>query len=93
MYIYLRPFALSAQTNICEDYFEGGSWLLVRRVKQGNVWHPATDNLGGTAVYGVYGPATSDVTFSIAWSTLAIGPERLFMTGLLSTDKIEMAVS
>ena len=29
-------------------------WKLVRRVKAGNAWHPATDQLAGTESYGEY---------------------------------------
>ena len=28
---------------------DGGGWKLVRRVKLGTSWHPATDHLSGTA--------------------------------------------
>ena len=45
--------------------FQGETWDLVRRVKQGDTWHPATDELLGIDEYGVYGDATSDKTFSI----------------------------
>ena len=53
--------------------FQGKKWTLVRRVKQGPSWHPATDELLGTDEYGTYcgqrGAAkhcdTSDATFSI----------------------------
>lgn len=30
----------------------GGGWRLVRRVRQGNQWHPSTDSLDGTEQYG-----------------------------------------
>jgi hypothetical protein len=30
----------------------GGGWTRVRHVPSGNTWHPATDHLAGTAVYG-----------------------------------------
>jgi hypothetical protein len=30
----------------------GGGWVRVRHVPAGNNWHPATDNLAGTDVYG-----------------------------------------
>jgi len=32
------------------------TWKLVRRVQSGSTWHPADDNLAGTAVYGTYNP-------------------------------------
>jgi hypothetical protein len=63
----------------CDDSFEGGGWVLVRRVKQGSTWHPATDNLRGTDVYGSYGTPLSDTTFSISWQGL--GTELLITTG------------
>ncbi len=66
----------------CEHTLEGGGWLLVRRVKQGGKWHPATDNLYGFDVYGTYGKATDDATFSTAYSSLVKQTtEFLFMTG------------
>jgi len=44
---------------------DGGGWLLVRHVPAGPTWHPAADELVGTAVYGdpSQGPASSS-----AWS-------------------------
>ena len=53
--------------------------MLVRRVKQGKTWHPATDDLKGTHAYGTYGTPSSDSTFSIAWQGL--GTELLLTTG------------
>lgn len=45
-------------------------WKLVRRVKAGTKWHPATDAFAGTDVYGDYDPwYQSDKTFSIAFNT------------------------
>jgi hypothetical protein len=67
---------------VCESAFEGGGWALVRRVKQGSTWHPATDDLAGTDVYGTYGTATSDSTFSIAFSAwIKQTTEFLFISG------------
>eukprot|EP00656_Telonema_subtile_P007708 TRINITY_DN13620_c0_g2_i4.p1 TRINITY_DN13620_c0_g2~~TRINITY_DN13620_c0_g2_i4.p1 ORF type:complete len:3743 (-),score=834.31 TRINITY_DN13620_c0_g2_i4:156-11384(-) len=45
----------------------GGGWELVRRVKPGNRWHPASDNLKGTEVYGKAATEypLSDLTFSV----------------------------
>ena len=46
-------------------------WRLVRRVKAGIQWHPSTDTLAGTDVYGVMpsvDPQTADATFSISFS-------------------------
>ncbi len=59
--------------------------MLVRRVRQGQVWHPTNDNLAGTALaYGTYGSPTLNATFGIPFSTL-ISPstEFLFVTGEL----------
>jgi hypothetical protein len=57
--------------------------VLVRRVKQGTTWHPATDDLAGTAVYGTYGTATSDSTFSVVYSSwVKPTTEFLFITGM-----------
>ena len=56
-------------------------WKLVRRVKAGNTWHPATDRLLGTDVYGTYDPSdAADSTFSIQFDTLPCD-EFLFATG------------
>ena len=45
---------------------DGGGWKLVRRVKRGQQWHPASDDLAGKDEYGV---ATedykTDTTFSV----------------------------
>jgi hypothetical protein len=58
--------------------------VLVRRVKQGSTWHPATDDLRGTAEYGTYGSATSDATFSVKFSSwLNLTSAMLFITGEL----------
>ncbi len=67
----------------CENQFEGGGWVLVRRVKAGSKWHPATDDLRGTDAYGIYGTTTSDSTFSIAYSSwVTLSTPFLFMTGM-----------
>jgi hypothetical protein len=72
----------AAYTNTCETEFQGGSWLLVRRARQGGVWHPSTDHLLGLDVYGTYGSATSDATFSVAFSSMVTADtEFLFATG------------
>jgi len=53
-------------------------WKLVRRVKAGSTWHPATDQFEGTDVYGDYDPNhESDSTFSIAFSEM--GCERFLV--------------
>ena len=68
----------------CEDNFEGGGWALVRRVKRGNTWHPATDDLQGTSFYGSYDVATSHRTFSKPFASLITSDSTqfLFATGL-----------
>jgi len=59
----------------------GGGWTLVRRVKAGNTWHPATDQLMGTHVYGTYvNNPTAHATFSIAFDINHVD-EFLFATG------------
>ena len=60
---------------------DGGAWELVRRVKPGNQWHPSTDSLQGTDVYGVFvNDSTVDSTFSIAFNIEEI-QDFLFITG------------
>ena len=59
----------------------GGNWILVRHVPAGNTWHPATDGLAGTSVYGSYkANLTASNAFSIQFSTLIFN-EFLFATG------------
>ena len=58
-------FNVAPVVNLATAQFQGSTWTLVRRVKQGDTWHPATDELAGTDEYGIYGSATSDTTFSI----------------------------
>eukprot|EP01083_Nonionella_stella_P166190 554908_1 len=45
------PYTCAAQTSTCTD-IHGGDWTLVRHAY--NAWHPATDSLAGTDVYGTY---------------------------------------
>jgi hypothetical protein len=67
----------------CEGSFEGGGWALVRRVKAGNIWFEADDDLKGTSVYGTYGTATSDSSFSMAFADwLTPQTEVLVATGM-----------
>ena len=40
-------------------------WKLVRHVPQGNTWHPSTDNLKGTDVYGTPSGPLSDQAWSV----------------------------
>jgi hypothetical protein len=77
---YLLPLAF---VPICDNDFEGGGWWLVRRVKQGTTWHPATDDLRGTDVYGLAsysapGWDVSTATFSLEFASM-ITSETLFL--------------
>ena len=59
----------------------GSGWELVRRV-HGHQWHPATDNLQGTAVYGDVCESTQDCTFSVEFTAEAKDfDDFLFATG------------
>jgi hypothetical protein len=71
----------------CDNLIDGGGWALVRRVKQGAEWHPATDNLAGTqAAYGTYGGPTFDATFGRPYSTwVTTSTEFLFTTGMVGS--------
>ena len=62
------------------DSIDGGGWKLVRRVKKGNTWHPASEQLTGLAEYGTPGTETSDETFSIRFDTTTFN-QFLFATG------------
>jgi len=63
------------------DDILGGHWTLVRRVKAGNKWHPSTDQLMGTDVYGSFvNDPTADATFSKAFDINQVS-EFLFATG------------
>ena len=55
----------------------------MRRVKKGSVWHPATDGLRGTSVYGIRNSRINDDSvLSISYSTnVWTGTEFLFMIG------------
>jgi hypothetical protein len=74
----------------CDNRLDGGGWALVRRVKQGSAWHPATDNLAGTEpAYGTYGGPTFDATFGRPYSSWITGStEFLFTTGLIALQVI-----
>eukprot|EP01046_Picozoa_sp_COSAG06_P022759 COSAG06_NODE_1780_length_8407_cov_3.654230_2_plen_226_part_00 len=45
-------FNVAPRVNLATTNFQGDDWTLVRRVKQGDTWHPATDELLGTDEYG-----------------------------------------
>ena len=50
--------------------FEGSDWYLARRVASTSTWHPATDNLVGTAAYGDQGTdPTQDATWSVPFGS------------------------
>jgi hypothetical protein len=51
---YVPEATLPPAAEGCADNIDGGGWSLVRRVKQGRKWHPATDGLAGTDVYGTF---------------------------------------
>ena len=59
----------------------GGGWNLVRRVKEGDLWHQATDNLALTDTYGTFveNPVV-DASFSRPWNG-AFVTDFLFATG------------
>eukprot|EP01083_Nonionella_stella_P019334 53772_1 len=60
------PYTCAAQTSTCTD-IHGGDWTLVRHAY--NAWHPATDNLAGTDVYGTYdNDPQSTSNWSISYS-------------------------
>lgn len=56
--------------------WEGGAWILVRRVKKGTTWHPAKDHCLGSEEYNTDIPSSqridseADVTWSIKWDDL-----------------------
>jgi hypothetical protein len=80
----VQPFVFSADK--CENDFQGGGWMLVRRVKQEEAsWHPTTDGLAGTQqAYGVYSTSTSNDTFGIPYTSwLSSSTEIMFATGML----------
>ena len=76
---------------VCENYFEGGNWALVRRVKQGFNWHPATDNLAGTSVYGGFPFDPASDTFSIKFDNLVSQTTNiLFRSGILVENCVNL---
>ncbi len=72
----------------CENRLDGGGWALVRRVRQGSSWHPATDDLAGThPSYGNYGGPTFNETFGRPYNSwITPATEFLFSTGRLIND-------
>jgi hypothetical protein len=81
----IAPWTLASHSLAltCNNDFEGGGWALVRRVKKGSTWFAASDNLRGTAVYGLQNSRVNDNSaFSIPYSTnVWAGTEFLFMIG------------
>ena len=77
---------LFALALICNNAFEGGGWALVRRVKAGNVWYAATDNLLMGAQYGITADKpTAESSYSIAVpSWIKDGVELLFASGVFA---------
>ena len=65
---------------VWSNSIDNGGWTLVRRVKKGTIWHPATDSLAGTDEYGTPGHETSDETFSILFNDTLFN-QFLFATG------------
>ena len=58
---------------------------MVRQVKKGSVWHTATDNLRGTASYGIRNSKiTDDSIFSIPYATNVWGGTEFMFT--IGTD-------
>eukprot|EP00485_Elphidium_margaritaceum_P007533 CAMPEP_0202690712 /NCGR_PEP_ID=MMETSP1385-20130828/5623_1 /ASSEMBLY_ACC=CAM_ASM_000861 /TAXON_ID=933848 /ORGANISM="Elphidium margaritaceum" /LENGTH=98 /DNA_ID=CAMNT_0049346003 /DNA_START=89 /DNA_END=382 /DNA_ORIENTATION=+ len=66
-----RPAHVHAASSPCQGKY-GGDWSLVRHAY--NTWHPATDNLAGTHVYGTF---DDDPQSEASWS-------RYFITSLPS---------
>jgi len=59
---------------------DGGNWNLVRHVPAGNAWHPATDQLRGTDVYGSPDGPLASSPWTTAFSSTPF-TEFLFATG------------
>lgn len=59
---------------------DGGGWKLVRHVPGGTKWHPANDNLMGTAVYGTPTGSLSSHAWSIRFDDEKFN-QFLFITG------------
>jgi hypothetical protein len=91
-------FNVAPVVDLVTTSFQGSTWTLVRRVRQGDTWHPATDELAGTDEYGIYGAATSDMTFSIPFGdngrSNLVWDQIMFASGDMSMwlvlDKSEM---
>ena len=66
--------------SVWSDSIDDGGWTLVRRVKKGTTWHPATDSLAGTDEYGTPGHETTDDSFSVLFNDTLFN-QFLFATG------------
>ncbi len=64
-------------------HLAGGGWVRVRHVPAGNLWHPATDSLKGTDVYGTEGDDSApwSVNFADKLPTGYTYDRFLFATG------------
>ena len=60
----VRTLQPTVEGSINAGTHDGGGWVLVRRVGPGERWHPATDNLTGSAEYGEACGPTANCTFS-----------------------------
>ena len=85
---------VTTNTNDCEN-IDGGGWKLVRRVTSNyGRWHPATDDLSGTDVYGRYDNNSQSLinSYSIKFNTIQFN-QFLFAygdcSGWLVTTKFE----
>ncbi len=60
---------------------DSAGWTLVRRVSHtASAWHPATDSLMGTDVYGTYtSNQTADATFSINFNNAVSGWDQILL--------------
>ena len=76
----------TTSTNCCES-IDRGEWQLVRRVTTDHwVWHPATDDLSGSHMYGIYDNSAQSTNnaFSILFNTTQFN-QFLFAFGNCST--------
>jgi len=64
----------------CPSSTVGDGWVRVRHVISGNNWHPATDRLAGTDVYGTEGVDTADWSVIFA-NKVSNYDQFLFATG------------
>ena len=62
------------------DTLDGGGWKLVRHVPEGSRWHPATDQLRGSDIYGTPSGPLSSQAWSIPFNEECFN-QFLFATG------------